>query len=79
MDSFTKNYLHEHFISNFLQYVGCFRTVNESAFCEIYLALIKLKGIMKNSPGGVDAAIRRFEKIYDLKRYENLITPYRIC
>jgi hypothetical protein len=79
MDSFGAGYLNNQFISNFLQYVGGFKTIHESAFCEIYLALIKLKGIMKSSSEKIDAAIRCFEKTYDLKRYENLITPYKIC
>ena len=45
MDSFKKTSFNDSFVSNFLQYVGCFDVNHTSAFKEVYLAIKKLMGL----------------------------------
>jgi len=45
LNSFKKSHLDDSFVSNFLQYVGCFDVNHTSAFKEVYLAIKKLMGL----------------------------------
>lgn len=79
MDSFNKKCFNESFVSNFLQYVGCFDANHTSAFKEVYLAIKKLMGLTPLNSAKFKEMLDYFSRYIDLGDIDkDPITPYQL-